>query len=464
MRGDTVKIKKGDRLNPKLRTVQFWILIICLVFCHSSVLAKVYISEKSDHLKYGVRMYSGSLPENIEYKSLGRVSLTQELSGMSLSQIGQHNTALEMLLYKARKLGANAITDIKTGLQNQGVYSAEAVVIKEFPDSYTEEDFKKFKGPKEYENSTVLNYPYKLVFDSAKKILKDELYNLSTADEASGVIETEPIEVPNKSAFPNVGPYPVLKIRVSVVSLGGKSTEITEKYVFIKGRPRSKSFLKKGNKRFFFDIEKDIKKLIASYGLTFASKEDVTADMTEDEKEFVNLDPFKKRPLEERQKYFDKYNELILKNVQEGNLGHLITLSFQGLFMFPDERIINAHIGSCYIEGGNFDGAIKGLKQGIKKKDILNKSNSLPSIYNTLAVAYINKGDRKNTKKYIFKAYDIDNKNPATLYTMARCYFDWEDYENALKYYEEAFAVNKNLATDEDTVKYAVCKEKTASQ
>lgn len=244
-----------------MKRIVYITITIYLLFCFH-VLAGEVIAKKSEHIKYGVRLYSGKLPPDIKYKLLGTVECETKGAYTSLMMIKQHNLSFENLLYEARKLGANAVINIcykdnKSSLTKIG----EAVYVESFPDSFSEENFEKFKGPKEYEKSMTFQYPYETIFIAIEKILTDELYKLQMVDINRGVIETEPIEVSNGSNFPCQGPYPILKIIVTINSNGQKTTQVTEKYVFLKGRPIDKTYLIESNKRFFKDINKLSKKI-----------------------------------------------------------------------------------------------------------------------------------------------------------------------------------------------------------
>ena len=166
--------------------------------------------------------------------------------------------ALIKMMAKAKLMGANAVINIQPGQPIKG----EAIIAETFPDVYTEEDFKDFKGPKEYSNSKIFSSGYQAVFDAVKEILTNELYDFEVADYSTGVIETKPMEVTSgRFAWfgPERTPFPVLKLVVSVKDIGSNKTEVSEKYIFLKGTVCSEGVLKKNNSMFFKEIKEKLR-------------------------------------------------------------------------------------------------------------------------------------------------------------------------------------------------------------
>ena len=231
------------------------LILLCTFLLAFSSLAYGKVVKESSGVFFGVRQYYGSLPEDVKYTSLGNVE-ARGWGGMTVEVI---TNALKATLAKAKELGANAVINIKPGDPTKG----EAVYIENFPDTFTEEDFANFSGPKEYENSNTFKYEYMAVFDAVLEILKRELYDVAVADLENGIIETKPIEITNGKAAifsPTRGSYPVMKLVITVKKTDENTTEVTEKYICIKGRLYSGNYFKTSNEVFFREIKDALKK------------------------------------------------------------------------------------------------------------------------------------------------------------------------------------------------------------
>jgi len=247
----------------KAKLLLIFILSITVLTNFASAKDEDEVSEKSFGILYGVRLYSGRLPEGYKYAPLGRIEAKGE-GGMTVERI---RDAECKVAYKAKKMGANALInmDAKGGM---GGYwrSGEAVIVEYFPDTFIEADFEDFKGPKEYEFSTTIKADYDMVLEAIRSVLEDdELYEIEVMDEENGIVETKETEVPTgKFAWTTAdlgGPYPALKIRVLVREIQDGKVSVTEKGIFTKGRFWSKDGVRKSNRLFFRDIEHKIKKL-----------------------------------------------------------------------------------------------------------------------------------------------------------------------------------------------------------
>ncbi|MDD5679730.1 MAG: hypothetical protein PHI59_00590 [Candidatus Omnitrophica bacterium] len=222
-----------------------FIMTIMVLASQLPILAQEKIVEQSDHVQYGVRLYRGSLPVGVDYKVIGPVEFEQGR--------GTHKQGMDMLLATARLKGANAVLNARN---KKDKYIGEAVYINTFPDVYSEEDFKNFKGQKECESSRTFDFPMRDVFNVIKISLDQELEEFSQLDMQKGIIETKPIEVPNgmtDGLLP--GPYPVRKIVITLIPLDANRTEVNTKYEYLKGKPWSRLFLQNSNNKFFDSIQ-----------------------------------------------------------------------------------------------------------------------------------------------------------------------------------------------------------------
>ena len=80
---------------------------------------------------HGIRVYRGPLPADLQYKSLGEISV--EAKG--LTALVRLNSGLEDLTAKAKELGANAVINwhIKTKFPFGDEHGGEAVIFDRFP-------------------------------------------------------------------------------------------------------------------------------------------------------------------------------------------------------------------------------------------------------------------------------------------------------------------------------------------
>lgn len=101
--------------------------------------------------------------------------------------------AVTNLCAKAKMMNANAVINIELGSVARG----EAIIAESFPDQFTEEDFEDFKGPNKFSGSEIFNCDYNTVFNAVVEVLENELYDVVKEEYSNGLIETEPIEVPN---------------------------------------------------------------------------------------------------------------------------------------------------------------------------------------------------------------------------------------------------------------------------
>ncbi|MGD0336936.1 MAG: hypothetical protein ABSB18_07580 [Candidatus Omnitrophota bacterium] len=218
------------------------------------------ISENSSDAIHGVRLYGGKLPTYIRYQSLGEV----EGYGESWEVVRQMFEARENAVLQARALGANALINVKvTNIKRRMVYLGEAVKVEEYPDKFDESDPVVW-SPVFYENSHIFNYPSELVFKAVDDILYRELYELEVVNQKDGIIETKEIEISNdKIKWTSVdfgGPYPKLKIRVSVRKIDDKTTQVIETDI-VRGSRKKSSLVNKSSRIFFKEIENYLGKL-----------------------------------------------------------------------------------------------------------------------------------------------------------------------------------------------------------
>lgn len=212
------------------------------------------ISENSIDAIHGVRLYDGELPLYIEYQFLGKV----EGTGESWEVVKQLFEARQNAVMKAKALGANALinTDV-AAVKRRMLYRGEAVKMEEYPDKFDESD-STIWSPIAYKNSRIFNYSYPLVFKAVENILRGELYELEFVSKADGIIETREIEISNDrfkwTTADFGGPYPKLKIEVSVRSIDNNSTQVTETYM-VRGSRNKSSLMNKSSKIFFREIE-----------------------------------------------------------------------------------------------------------------------------------------------------------------------------------------------------------------